>query len=104
MAIIQVNKENFENEVLKAEVPVVADFYAEWCGPCKAMRPVLEKLAESDPGFKIVSINTDEEDELAEQYEISAIPCLIVFKEGGEVGRSVGLISGEAVAELAKGR
>lgn len=103
MSIIEVTMDNFEAEVLKSDVPVLADFNAEWCGPCRAMKPMLEELAESDPGYKIVSIDIDAEDELAEEHDVSSIPCLVVFKDGKEVDRSVGLISRDAIAELMEG-
>ena len=103
MSVIEVSKSNFEAEVLKSDVPVLADFNAGWCGPCRAMKPMLEELAETNPGFKIVSIDIDAEDELAEDYDVSSIPCLVVFKGGEEVNRSVGLIPKEAIAELLEG-
>ena len=100
MNIIEVNKENFKDEVLKSDIPVLADFNAGWCGPCRSMKPMLEDMAESNPGYKIVSIDIDAEDELAEDYDISSSPCLVVFRNGEEVNRSVGLISRDAIAEL----
>ena len=103
MSVIEVTKANFESEVLKSEVPVLADFNAGWCGPCRAMKPMLDELAESNPGYKIVSIDIDAEDELAEDYDVSSIPCLVVFKGGAEVNRSVGLIPKDAIAELVEG-
>ena len=103
MSVINVTTENFEAEVLKSDVPVLADFNAGWCGPCRAMKPMLEELAETNPGYKIVSIDIDAEDELAEDYDVSSIPCLVVFKGGEEVDRSVGLISKDAIAELVEG-
>ena len=102
MSVIEVNKGNFEAEVLKSDVPVLADFNAGWCGPCRAMKPMLDELAES-AAYKIVSIDIDEEDELAEEYDVSSIPCLVVFKGGEEVNRSVGLIAKDAIAELVEG-
>ena len=68
MNIIEVTKDNFESEVLKSEVKVLADFNAEWCGPCKMIKPMIEEIAESNENIKVVSINIDDEDELAEQY------------------------------------
>ena len=103
MSVINVTKANFEAEVLKSDVPVLADFNAGWCGPCRAMKPMLEELAETNPGYKIVSIDIDAEDELAEDYDVSSIPCLVVFKGGEEVNRSVGLIAKDAIAELMEG-
>ena len=102
MSVIEVTKANFESEVLKSEVPVLADFNAGWCGPCKAMKPMLDELAET-ASYKIVSIDIDEEDELAEEYDVSSIPCLVVFKGGEEVTRSVGLIPKDAIADLVEG-
>jgi thioredoxin len=101
MAVIEVTKENFEAEVLRSEVPVLADFNADWCGPCRSMRPMLDELAEEQDSFKIVSINIDDEDELTDEYDVSSIPCLVVFKGGEEVNRSVGLIPKDAIAALA---
>ncbi|MBQ3282105.1 MAG: thioredoxin [Firmicutes bacterium] len=100
MAIIEVTKANFEEEVLKSEVPVLVDFNADWCGPCKAMKPMLDDLAENSDSYKIASINIDDEDELAEEYDVTAIPCLVLFKDGKEANRSVGLIAKDAIEAL----
>ena len=103
MSVIQVNKDNFEAEVLNANVPVLVDFNAAWCGPCRAMKPMLDELAAGDPAYKIVSIDIDAEDELADEYDVTSIPCLVVFKGGQEVNRSVGLIPKDAIADLLEG-
>lgn len=103
MSVIEVTKANFESEVLKNDIPVLADFNAGWCGPCQAMKPMLDELAAGNPGYKIVSIDIDEEDELAEEYDVSSIPCLVVFKGGEEVNRNVGLIPRDAIAALVEG-
>ena len=90
MAVIEVNNSNFENEVLNSKTTVLADFYADWCGPCRMLRPTLEELADENKDCKFVSINIDEQDELADEYNISSIPCLVLFKNGAEVARSIG--------------
>ena len=100
MSVIEVNKGNFEEVVLKSEVPVLADFNAGWCGPCKMLKPMVEELAEERTDVKFVSINIDDEDELADDYDVSSIPCLVVFKGGQEVNRSVGLIPKDAIVDL----
>ena len=83
MSEVILNKNNFENEVLKTNIPVIVDFYADWCGPCKMLAPILEDVAKQYEGkVKVGKINVDEEMELAEKYEIVAIPTLICFKNG----------------------
>ena len=91
--MIEVNKDNFDKEVLQSEKRVLVDFNAEWCGPCKMMKPVLEEISTSNNDIKIVSINVDNEDELASKYNISSIPCLVLIENGEEINRSIGLIS-----------
>ena len=100
MKVIEVTAENFEAEVLRSDKPVIADFYADWCGPCRMMRPVLDQLAAERDDIKIVSVNVDDEDELAANYGISSIPCLIAFKGGRETGRNIGLAGKDAVLNL----
>ena len=91
--MIEVNKDNFDKEVLQSEKRVLVDFNAEWCGPCKMMKPVLEEISTSNNEIKIVSINVDDEYELASKYNISSIPCLVLIENGEEINRSIGLIS-----------
>jgi thioredoxin 1 len=91
MAVIEINRDNFEEEVMKSDVPVLADFYADWCGPCKMVRPILEEIANERQDVKVVAINIDDEDELAEDYDVSSIPCIVFFKDGAEADRSIGL-------------
>ena len=90
MAVIKVTEENFEKEVLQSDKPVLADFNADWCGPCKMLAPVVHEIADENPDIKVVSINIDDESELAGDYDVNAIPCLVLFKGGAEVDRSVG--------------
>ncbi len=91
MSIIEGTSENFEKEVLKSDKPVLVDFNATWCPPCQALHPILEEMAEESDDYKIVAIDIDDNEGLAEQYEVSGIPCLVVFKDGEEVNRKVGL-------------
>ena len=100
MAVLEVTGASFEKEVLQSDRPVLADFYANWCGPCKMLRPILEEISDDRQDVKVVSINIDEEDELAEQFDVSAIPCVVLIKDGMEVDRSVGLKPREALEEL----
>ncbi len=98
--MIPVTKETFESEVLKSDKPVLADFNAGWCGPCKAMKPILEELAAATPGVKFVSIDIDDQDELSDDYDVASIPCLVLFKGGEEVRRHVGLTSRDDIVAL----
>ena len=91
MAEVVLNAENFESEVLKSDIPVLVDFWAEWCGPCRMLAPVIAEIAEEQVGkIKIGKVNVDEQPELANKYGISAIPAVFLFKGGEVAGRSVG--------------
>jgi len=103
MGVIVLNESNFEEEVVKSEVPVLVDFWASWCGPCKMLSPLVEEVAEEADGFKVGSINVDDEMDLASKYGISSIPCLVVFKNGEEANRSVGVVPKERILELING-
>lgn len=100
MNVMEITSENFEAEVLNSEKTVIADFYADWCGPCRMMRPALDQIAAERDDVKIVAINVDDEDELAANYGISSIPCVIAFKNGKESDRSVGLVPRDAIERM----
>ena len=90
---------DFEREVLQAATPVVVDFWAPWCGPCRMVAPELEKAAEQMAGTaKIVKVNVDEQPAVASRYGVMSIPTLIVFQQGKEIGRHVGFITADALA------
>lgn len=91
MAEIIITKSNFESEVINSSTPVMVDFWASWCGPCKMLEPIISELAEDYKGrVKVGKVNVDEEQELAGKYGIEAIPTAIVFKDGKQVDTSVG--------------
>ena len=90
MAELNITSLNFENEVLNSDKPVLLDFYADWCGPCKMLAPVLEHLADDMPNVSFYSIDVDENFPLSHEFGVSSIPCLVVLKHGQEVDRSVG--------------
>ncbi|MCM1266696.1 MAG: thioredoxin [Bacteroidales bacterium] len=96
--------ENFETEVLQSEIPVLVDFYAEWCGPCKMMAPIIEQLAEKYDGkVKVGKCDVDEEDGIARTYRIMNIPNMKIFVKGEAVGNIVGAVGQDEIeAELAK--
>jgi thioredoxin 1 len=96
MPAAHVNNDNFDQEVLKAGMPVLVDFYAEWCGPCKMAEPIINQLADEFAGkVKIVKLNVDENQEISQQYQVMSIPTIIVFKDGKETERKIGF-PGEA--------
>ena len=99
---LEINMNNFKEEVLEAKETVLADFWAPWCGPCRIQGPVLEKFAEANPDVKVVKINVDDNQELAMQFKIMSIPSMIVFKNGEAVNCAVGLQSKAALEELVK--
>lgn len=101
MAVKEVSVNTFEAEVLKSEKTVVIDFNADWCGPCKMLAPVLEEVSEELTNVKFVSVNVDDNSELAEEFDIVSIPCLIAVKNGKESDRSVGLISKDELIAFA---
>lgn len=100
MSAIKLTSNNFNNEVLLSGTPVLVDFWAEWCGPCRMLSPVVHEIGEERTDFKVGTVNVDEEPELAEKYGISSIPCLIVFNGGKEVKRNVGVIPKDSVINL----
>lgn len=101
--IKEIKSDSFESEVIKEKGIVLVDFNADWCGPCKMLKPILDEVASTKKDSKIVSVNVDNNSELAKKYGVISIPCLVVFKDGKEINRSVGFIPKENVEELLEG-
>lgn len=101
-SVLEVTEENFEAEVLKETKTVLIDFYADWCGPCQVLSPIVEAVAKSNTDIKVVRIDIDNAENLAIEYGVMSIPTLVVVKDGKEAKRSVGLISQSEVEELVK--
>lgn len=101
MAEITVTQKNFEDEVLKSEIPVLVDFWATWCGPCRMLAPIIAEVAEKYSGkIKVGKVNVDEEPGLASAFGVSSIPTLVVFKNGRPVNTAVGYMPQEQVEAL----
>ena len=102
MAVLHVTKDSFEQEVLKSDKPVLLDFWASWCGPCRMLAPILDELAAENPDVKVVKINTDEQMELATQFNVMSIPAIFVVKDGQVVNQTVGVQPKENLLALLK--
>lgn len=101
MAEVKITKDNFTPEVLKCDIPVLLDFWAEWCGPCRMLSPIVEEIAnEYDGEIKVGKVNVDEENELASIFNVSSIPMLVVMDKGKAIKSSVGYVTKEKVLEL----
>ena len=100
MSAINVNKNNFREEVVNSDRPVLIDFFAPWCGPCRMVVPLVEQIAEEREDIKVVKINVDEEPDLASQFKVMSIPTLVVFKDGAVVNQAVGARSKDAILAM----
>lgn len=99
---ITVTSENYESEVLKSDKPVIVDFWASWCGPCKALAPTVKEIAEENPDIKVCLVNVDENMDLAKEHKVMSIPTIVAFKDGKVVNKVVAPTSKEQILDLLK--
>ncbi|MBQ7346745.1 MAG: thioredoxin [Clostridia bacterium] len=102
MSVITITSENFETEVLTSEKPVLIDFWAAWCGPCRMLSPVVDEIAEETPDIKVCKVNVDEQEELAARFGIMSIPTLLCFRDGKLVNQMVGVHPKAEILEMLK--
>ena len=100
MSVIHVTKETFEKEVLQSQQPVLLDFWASWCGPCRMVSPILDEIAAERPDIKVCKVNVDEEAQLATEYSIMSIPTLMVFKNGEKTNQALGALPKARILDL----
>ena len=100
MATTIITKDNFKSEVLDYKGTVLVDFWADWCGPCRMLSPIVDEVATENPGIKVGKINVDEQQELSAQFGIMSIPTLLVFKDGKKISESIGLIPKEQIEKM----
>lgn len=100
MSIVNLTRNNFKTEVMQSDKTVLIDFWAEWCGPCRMMSPVIDEIADEVSDVKVCKVNVDEASDLASMFGIESIPTLVVIKNGQTVNKSIGLISKDKVLEL----
>ena len=102
MSVIKITKDNFENEVLNCEKTVLLDFYADWCGPCRMVSPIVDAISEEHPEYKVGKVNVDEENQLATTFGVMSIPSLFVIRKGEVVNQAVGARTKAQILDMLK--
>lgn len=100
MSVITITKENFQSEVIESSKPVLLDFWASWCGPCRMLSPVIDQIGEERDDIKVGKVNVDEQPELASQFQVMSIPTLVVISEGEIVNKAMGVMPKQKVLDL----
>ena len=100
MSVVNITKENFEEEVLRSDKPVLLDFYADWCGPCRMLAPAVHEIAEENDHIKVGKINVDEQMDLALQFQVTSIPLLVVMQNGEVIGKALGVRPKDAILKM----
>ncbi len=102
MSVLTITKENYDKEVLNSDKPVLLDFWASWCGPCRMLSPLIDEIAGENSDIKVGKVNVDEQPDLAKKFRVMTIPTLVVMKNGNVANTSVGVISKDAILNLVK--
>ncbi len=97
MSVLKITRDNFEKEILNSDETIIVDFYADWCGPCKMMSPIIDDIANEFNNVNVGKLNVDEEEDIAFEYDITSIPTVIIFKNGREMKRFVGVTNKEDI-------
>ena len=100
MTALKITKDNYKQEILASDRPVLLDFWAAWCGPCRMVSPVIDMVAQENPDIKVGKVNVDEQPELASAFGVMSIPTLVVMKDGKEVGRNIGAVPKEHILRM----
>lgn len=100
MTLLKLTRDNFETEVLNSTLPVLIDFYADWCGPCRMLGPVIDEIAEEATNFKVGKVNIDEQPELATKYQVMSVPTLVVIKNGEVANRVTGVTPKQKILDM----
>ena len=98
--MIELNEKNFVEEVKNNKGKILVDFYADWCGPCQMLGPIVEEISKEAKDFKVGKINVDDNEEIAREYGVMSIPCVIAYSDGKEINRSVGLVDKDTLLKL----